>query len=238
MHYRHLQLYLSLGLKLKKIHRALEIQQSKWLEKYISFNTQMRARKENTDFEKDFFKLMNNSVFGKTMENLRKRSNVKLVTDEREMVKLASRPTYLSHKIFHENLVTVNTKPVKIKLDKPSYVGMSILDLSKTLMNDFHYNYIKKKYSDQAQLLFTDTDSVTYHIKTEDAYRDFYSDRELFDNSDYPKDSSFHFSENKKVIGKFKDEAAAVPILEFDPFSLFSFCFCTHDFFLILLLLS
>ena len=213
MHYRHLQLYLSLGLKLKKIRRALEVQQSKWLEKYISFNTQMRARKENTDFEKDFFKLMNNSVFGKTMENLRKRSNVKLVTDEREMVKLASRPTYLSHKIFHENLVTVNTKPVKVKLDKPSYVGMSILDLSKTLMYDFHYNYIKKKYSDQAQLLFTDTDSVTYHIKTEDAYRDFYGDRELFD--DYPKDSSFYFSENKKVIGKFKDEAAAVPILEF-----------------------
>ena len=191
LHYRHLQLYLSLGLKLKKIHRALEIQQSKWLEKYISFNTQMRARKENTDFEKDFFNLMNNSVFGKTMENLRKRSNAKLVTDEREMVKLASRPTYLSHKIFHENLVTVNTKPVKIKLDKPSYVGMSILDLSKTLMYDF-----------QAQLLFTDTDSVTYHIKTEDAYRDFYGDRELFDNSAYPKDSSFYFSENKKVIGK------------------------------------
>ena len=82
-------------------------------------------------------------------------------------------------------------------------------------MYDFHYNYIKKKYSDQAQLLFTDTDSVTYHIKTEDAYRDFYGNRELFDNSDYPKDSSFYFSENKKVIGKFKDEAAAVPILEF-----------------------
>ena len=165
LHYRNLQLYLSLGLKLKKIHRALEFSQSNWLEKYISFNTKMRSQAKNS-FEKDFFKLMNNSVFGKTMENLRKRCNIKLVSDPQEMVKLASWPTYLSHKIFHENLVAVNIKPVKIKLDKPSYVGMCILDLSKTLMYDFHYNYIKKKYSDGAQLLFTDTDSLTYHIKT------------------------------------------------------------------------
>ena len=92
---------------------------------------------------------------------------------------------------------------------------MCILDLSKTLMYDLHYNYIKKKYSDGAQLLFTDTDSLTYHIKTEDAYHDFLGDRELFDNSDYPENSEFHFSENKKVIGKFKDEAAGEPIVEF-----------------------
>ena len=143
LHYRNLQLYLSLGLKLKKIHRALESSQSKWLEKYISFHTKMRSQAKNS-FEKNFFKLTNNSVFGKTMENLRKRSNIKLVSDPQEMVKLASRPTYLSHKIFHENLVAVNIKPVKIRLDKPSYVGMCILDLSKTLMYAFHYNYIKK----------------------------------------------------------------------------------------------
>ena len=199
---------------MKKIHRALEFSQSNWLEKYISFNTKMRSQAKNS-FEKDFFKLMNNSVFGKTMENLRKRSNIKLVTDPEVMTKLASRPTYLSHKIFHENLVTVNIKPVKIRLDKPSYIGMCILDLSKTLMYDFHYYYIKKKYSDGAQLLFTDTDSLTYHIKTEDAYHDFLADRELFDNSDYPENSEFYFSENKKVIGKFKDEAAGVPMRDF-----------------------
>ena len=213
LHYRNLQLYLSLGLKLKKIHRALEFTQSKWLEKYISFNTKMRSQAKNS-FEKDFFKLMNNSVFGKTMENLRKRSNIKLVTDPQVMTKLASRPTYLSHKIFHENLVVVNIKPVKIRLDKPSYVGMCILDLSKTLMYDKHYNYILKKYP-HAQLLFTDTDSLCYHIRTEDIYSDFFADRELFDNSDYPSDSKFYFSENKKVIGKFKDETAGVPIREF-----------------------
>ena len=214
LHYRNLQLYLKLGMKLTKIHRALEFSQSNWLEKYIAFNTKKQAEAKNA-FEKDFFKLMNNSVFGKTMENLRKRSNIKLVTDPQEKVKLASRPTYLSHKIFHENLVAVNIKPVKIRLDKPSYVGMCILDLSKTLMYDFHYNYIKKKYSDGARLLFTDTDSLTYHIKTEDIYHDFLADRELFDNSDCPEDSEFYFSENKKVIGKFIDEAAGKLIREF-----------------------
>ena len=213
LHYRNLQLYLKLGLKLKKIHRALEFLQSKWLESYIAFNTQKRAKAKNA-FEKDFFKLMNNSVFGKTMENLRKRSNIQLVTNPERMERLAARPTYISHKIFHENLVAVHSKQTKLVLNKPSYVGMSILELSKTLMYDFHYNYIKKKYP-EAQLLFTDTDSLCYHIKTEDIYSDFFADRELFDNSDYPSDSKFYFSENKKVIGKFKDETAGVPIREF-----------------------
>jgi len=124
-------------------------------------------------FEKDFFKLMNNSVFGKTVENLRKRCNVKLVTDEKQLNKLTSKPTYIGHKIFDENLVGVNMKKERLKLDKPSYVGMCILDLSKTLMYNFHYNYIRKKYHD-CQLLFTDTDSLFYHIKTKrDIYEDF-----------------------------------------------------------------
>ena len=213
LHYRNLQLYLKLGMKLKKIHRALEFSHSNWLEKYIAFNTKKRAEAKNA-FEKDFFKLMNNSVFGKSMENLPKRCNIKLVPDPREMERLAAKPTYVWHKIFHENLVAVYSKLMKLKLDKPSYVGMTILDLSKTFMYDFHYNYIHKKYPD-AQLLFTDTDSLTYHMKTEDIYRDFLADRELFDNSDYPPNSEFYFSENKKVIGKFKDETAVVPIKEF-----------------------
>ena len=146
LHYRNLQLYLSLGLKLKKIHRALKFSQSNWLEPYIAFNTKKRAGAKNA-FEKDFFKLMNNSVFGKTMENLRKRSNIQFVTDSRKMERLATRPTYVSHKIFHENLVAVNSKQTKLRLNKPSYVGMVILELSKTLMYDFHYNYILKKIS-------------------------------------------------------------------------------------------
>ena len=202
LHYRNLQLYLKLGLKLTKIHRALEFSQSNWLEPYIAFNTQKRTEAKNV-FEKDFFKLMNNSVFGKTMENLRKRSNIQLVTDPDRMLRLAARPTYISHKIFHENLVAVHCKQTKLVLNKPSYVGMCILELSKTLMYDFHYNYILPKYPD-AKLLFTDTDSLCYHIRTEDIYSDFFADRELFDNSDYPSDSKFYFAENKKVIGKMK----------------------------------
>ena len=213
LHYRNLQLYLSLGLKLKKIHRALEFPQSNWLAEYIDFNTQKRAKAKNA-FEKDFFKLANNAVFGKTMENKRKRCNIQLVSDPEKMLRLAARPTYVSHKIFHENLVVVHYKQTKLLMDKPLYVGMCILELSKLLMYDFHYNYILPIYPD-AKLLFTDTDSLTYHIKTEDIYADFFADRERFDNSDYPSDSKFYFAENKKVIGKFKDETAGVPIREF-----------------------
>ena len=214
LHYRNLQLYLDLGMKLRKVHRVLEFDQSPWLKEYIDFNTVKRANAKNS-FEKDFFKLMNNSVFGKTMENLRKRVDVKLVTDEKKLLKWVSRPTYVSSKIFNEDLVAVHKIKETLTLNRPAYVGMCILDLSKTLMYDFHYNYIKDKYGDKAKLLFTDTDSLMYEIQTDDVYKDLFSDKEKFDNSDYPEDSPFYFGDNKKVIGKFKDEAAGVPITEF-----------------------
>ena len=117
------------------------------VKKYIDFNAEKRKNAKNS-FEHDFFKLMNNSVFGKTMENIRKRCNVKLVTDKDKFLRLVSKPTYVSSKIFHENLVVVNMIRERLKLNKPSYVGMSILDLNKSLMCDFHYNYIKRKYGD------------------------------------------------------------------------------------------
>ena len=214
LHYRNLQLYLNLGLKLKKVHRVLEFNQSPWLKQYIDFNTQKRTNAKNS-FEKDFFKLMNNSVFGKTMENLRKRVDVRLVTGKEKLLKLSSKPTYVSCKIFNENLVAVHKIKETLTLNRPAYVGMCILNLSKTLMYDFHYNYIKNKYGDKAKLLFTDTDSLTYEIETEDAYLDFWNDKDKFDNSDYGKKSPFYNITNKKVIGKFKDEAAGQPIIEF-----------------------
>ena len=214
LHYRNLQLYMSLGLKLTKIHRALEFDQSPWLKTYIDFNTQKRAKAKNS-FEKDFFKLMNNSVFGKTMENLRKRQNIKLVTDKEQLSKWASRPSFISSKIFNEDLVAVHKIKPTLTLNRPAYVGMCILDISKTLMYDFHYNYIKSKYGDKARLLFTDTDSLTYEIEADDVYQDFWKDKHLFDNSDYPKNSPFFDNSNKKVIGKFKDEAAGTPIVKF-----------------------
>ena len=214
LHYRNLQLYMSLGLKLTKIHRALEFDQSPWLKSYIDFNTKKRAGAKNS-FEKDFFKLMNNSVFGKTMENLRKRQDIKLVTDKEKLVKWASRPSYISSKIFNEDLVAIHKIKPTLTLNRPAYVGMCILDLSKTLMYDFDYNYIKNKYGDKARLLFTDTDSLMYEIEANDVYQDFWKDKHLFDNSDYPKNSPFFDCSNKKVIGKFKDEAAGMPIAEF-----------------------
>ena len=143
LHYRNLQLYIDLGLKVSKVHRVLEFNQSPWLKQYIAFNTEKRKNAKNA-FEKEFFKLMNNSVFGKTMENIRKRVDVRLVTDEKKLLKLTSKPTYVSCKIFNENLVAVHKIKETITLNRPAYVGMSILDLSKTLMYDFHYKYIKR----------------------------------------------------------------------------------------------
>ena len=214
IHYRNLQLYTDLGLKVKKVHRVLEFNQSPWLKQYIDFNTQKRTQAKNS-FEKDFFKLMNNSVFGKTMENTRKRVDVRLITDEKKLLKMASKPTYVSSKIFNENLVAVHKIKETLTLNRPAYVGMCILDLSKTLMYDFHYNYIKEKYGNKAKLLFTDTDSLTYEIEAEDVYQDFWNDKDRFDNSDYPENSPYFDKTNKKVIGKFKDEAAGIAITEF-----------------------
>ena len=214
LHYRNLQLYIDLGLKVTKVHRVLEFDQSPWLKQYIDYNTEKRKNAKN-DFEKDFFKLMNNSVFGKTMENIRKRVDVRLVTDEKKLLKLTSKPTYVSSKIFNENLVAVHKIKETLTLNRPAYVGMCILDLSKTLMYNFHYYYIKDKYGDKAKLLFTDTDSLTYEIEAKDVYKDFFKDIDKFDNSDYPEYSPFFDKQNKKVIGKFKDEAAGVPIIEF-----------------------
>ena len=168
-HYRNLQLYMDLDLKIKKVHRVLEFNQSPWLKKYIDFNTEKRKHAKNP-FEKDFFKLMNNSVSGKTMQNLRKRVNVKLVTDYKKLDKLTSKPTYVSSKIFNKNLMAVHKIKEALTLNRPAYVGMCILHLSKTLVYDFHYKYIKEKYGNKAKLPFTDTDSLTYEIEAEDVY--------------------------------------------------------------------
>ena len=170
VHYRNLQLYLSLGMKLTKIHKILEFKQSDWLKKFVDFNTEKR-KNANNKFEENFFKLMVNSVFGKTMENLRKRANVKLINNAKDYVKCVSRPTFVSQKIFAKNFVAIHKiKPVLL-LNKPIYVGFGILELSKLLMYDFHYNYFKKKYD--ATLLFTDTDSLVYEIKGVDDMKKF-----------------------------------------------------------------
>ena len=153
---------------------------------------------------------MNNSVFGKTIDNIRKRQNVKLIEDKEKALKLSSRPNFDRATIFDNNLVAVHMKKTEVYFNKPIYVSEAILDLSKTLMFDFHYNYIKEKCGDRAELLFTDTDSLMYEISTEDFYNDIRKDvKRKFDTSDYPEKhkSGIKTGINKKVIGKFKDEA-------------------------------
>ena len=217
LHYENLIQYLKLGLKLTHIHRGIKFKESPWLEKYISLNTKLRTESKN-EFEKNFFKLMNNSVFGKTMENIRNRVDVKLVNDKKRAEKLSAKPNYKHCNIFSEDLVAIHMKKTKLDFDKPVYLGMCILDLSKTLMYDFHYNYIKKKYGDKAKLLLTDTDSLMYEIQTEDFYKDISGDvKDRFDTSDYPSDhpSDIPSGFNKKVLGMFKDEANGDIIDEF-----------------------
>ena len=217
IHYENLIQCLQQGLILKKIHRGIKFTESEWLKPYIDMNTNLRTQAKN-NFEKDFFKLKNNSVFGKTMENIRNRVNVKLVNTKEQLRKLVSKPNFKSRNIFNENLVSVHMKKTSLTMNKPVYLGMCILDLSKTLMFDFHYNYIKPKYGDKAKLLFTDTDSLLYEIITEDFYKDISGDVwDRFDTSDYPENhpSGIPTGINKKVLGMMKDEVAGKNNKEF-----------------------
>ena len=161
---------------------------------------------------------MNNSVFGKTIENIRKRQNVILVDNRKLAIKLSSKPNFERLTIFDENLAAFHVKKTEVYFNKPIFVGQAILDISKTLMFDFHYNYIRNKYGDKAELLFTDTDSLMYLIQTQDVYKDYSKDaKRKFDTSDYPENhpSGIKTGVNKKVIGKFKDEAAGKQITHF-----------------------
>ena len=197
VHYRNLELYLSLRMKLTKIHGVLKFKQSDWLKKYIDFNTDKRKISANS-FEKDFFKLMNYSVFGKTMENFRKRISVKLVSNSKDFIRCISKPSFFSQKILSKNFVAIHDiKPV-LTLNEPVYVGFSILDLSKLLMYEFHYKYLKSKFD--ANLLFADTCSLVDETKTEDFYEHLYEDKDSFDFSDYPLNSKFFDSVNKVSV--------------------------------------
>ena len=171
-------------------------------------NTKLRAEAKN-DFEKDFFKIMNNAVFGKTMENARKHRGIKLVTTDKRRNQLASEPNYHTIKYFSENLIAIEIKKTKVKMNKPIYPGMSILDISKTLMYEFWYDQIKPKHQGKAKLCYMDTDSFIIHIKTEDFYKDIANDVEKwFDTSNYDENDNrpLPIGMNKKVIDLFKDE--------------------------------
>ena len=155
---------------------------------------------------------MNNAVYGKTMENLRNRIDVKLVSKKKVYLKWASKSSYISHKIFDNDLFAVHKNKVTLTLNKHAYIWMCTFELSKVLMYEFHRDYIKNKYGNNSRLLFTVTDCLMYEIKTEDVYKDFASDKEIFDFSNNSTKSKYYYNWNKLVIGKIKDETAGVRI--------------------------
>ena len=180
-------------------------------------NTELRKKAQN-EFEKNFFKLMNNSVFGKTMENVRKHRDIKLVTTEERRIKLVSEPNYHTTKHFSEKLLAIEMKKTKVKMNKPVYLGMSILDISKTLMYEFWYDYLKPKYKDNAKLCYMGTDSFVINIFTEDFSEDIKNNIERwFDTSNYDENDKrpLQIGVNKKVIGMFKDELGGKIMKEF-----------------------
>ncbi|CAI6359127.1 unnamed protein product [Macrosiphum euphorbiae] len=204
VHYRNLQQAIKNGLIVEKVHRVIQFNQSDWLAKYIDLNTEMRKKARNA-FEKDFFKLMNNAVFGKTMESKRKQLKIELVSCERRLQKCINKTTFKHCTNYNENLNAVALENKIIKFDKPIYIGFSVLDISKTLMYDYHYNVMQKHYRDKIKLMYTDTDSLIYHIKTTDFYEDLAANHSLLDRMDtanLPSDHPCYVAVRKKEPGR------------------------------------
>ena len=183
---------------------------------YIDFNTQLRTKAKN-DFEKDFFKLMNNSVFGKMMENIRKHRNIKLVMTEEKYLCTVMKPNFKSGVQFDENIMGCEMGKIKVVMRKPIYLGQAILDLSKIIMYEFHYDHMKPKYDgENLKLCYMGTDSLVYEIKTEDFYTYIVDDVwARFDTSGYCSNQPLPISLNKKVIGLMKDELGGAIMTEF-----------------------
>jgi Recombination endonuclease VII len=224
--YRSLKQCLKAGLKLSKIHRALQFQQKAWLKSYIDLNNRLRTLAE-TEFLKMHYKYMNNSVFGKTMENVDKRCNVKIVTRwERSYNSpgasdLIAKPNFHSAAVLTNEMVIIQLNKIRIYYNKPIYIGFIVLELSKVHMYDFHYNHMLKKYhQSKITLNYMDTDSFIYHIKTDDLYKDMKEDiidsKQIYDTSNYARDNIYGIPlVNKKVLGLMKDENGGVIMTKF-----------------------
>ena len=229
LHIRLLKQAVDHGLILKKVHTVIQFNQEAWLREYIVINTELRKQAKN-DFEKNFFKLMNNSVLGKTMENVRKHRDIKLVARDKRRNQLVSKPNYHTTKYFSENLLAIEMERVKVKMNTPVYLngkgkskmntpvylGLSILEISKTLMYKFWYDYIKPKYRNNAKLCYMDIDNFIINIKTEDFYKDIANDvGKRFDTLNYEVNRLLSTGKNKKVIGLMKDELGGNIVTEF-----------------------
>lgn len=214
-----LKYYLEKGLVLKEVHKVISFKQDYIMKSYIDFNTSKRAAATN-DVSKNLFKLMVNSAYGKSMESKRNRLNFNIFTtsdNSKTLNKYFNKPTYESSVIFNENCIGVKCKTESVKLDTPLAIGAIVLEHSKLCMYKFHYDVIKKLYGDRATLIATDTDSLKYHIKTEDFYADIKNNnlQDYFDFSGFDKTHSLYSVKNKKVPGKFADESNGKPIISF-----------------------
>lgn len=204
-HVENLKFYVNHGLRVAKIHRVLKFDQSEWLAPYIEKNTVMRKNAES-NFEKNFYKLMSNACFGKTMENLRNRREIKFVSSQVEAVRQTCKPTFKSFQIISPNLTSVSfTQPI-VHWTKPTAVGASILELSKLTLYGFHYDQMKPRYGSNVNVVYKDTDSLLYRIQTDDLYADMQSFKHLLDLSDYPKEHPLFDPTNKKVPLTMTDE--------------------------------
>lgn len=209
IHYSMLKFVLEQGLILKKIHRTIKFNQSEWLRPYIELNTKQRTLATN-DFEKNLYKLMSNAVYGKTMENIRSRVDIKLRTKwygRYGAALMIAQPNFKRLKIFDSELVAIEMSHTVLKMNKPIIIGMSVLDISKICMCEFHYQYMKPKYGDNVEVLYTDTDSFIYKILCDDFYADMRDDILKYDTSDYAENNVYNMPRvNKKVLGVMKDE--------------------------------
>ena len=217
------------GLKLIKVNQVIEFDQEAWLKEYINFKTELRKNAAN-DFEKDFFKLMNNAVFGKTMENVRKHRDIKLVRTDHKRNKLVSEPNYHTMKLIDDNLAIIEMRKVKVRMNKPIYLGLSILDISKIIMYEFWHDYVKNKYGSRASLCYMDTDSFVINIKTKHFYKDIAMDvKERFDTSNCIYDRLLPRGVNKKAVGLMKDELGGGIVTEFVALRPKAYSYKTND---------
>ncbi len=214
VHISTLQLYIKLGLVVNRLHKVLSFRQIAWMKEFIDFNSAKR-KEAVSKFEQDLFKLMTNSLFGKALENCFKKIDFRLVTNKKRFIALTSRPNFKEFSLVNRGLVGVHMKRTEVMLDKQISVGFTILDLAKRHMYKFHYSVMKEIYGDNIDLCFTDTDSLLYHIRTEDVYDDMKNNIKYFDTSNYPTDHFLFSDDRKKLPGPFKDEMSGHLIEKF-----------------------
>ena len=221
IHFEELKLYLQCGAVLDNVHRVLSFKQKPWLETFIAWCTENR-KKSTTDFEKDFWKLIVNSLYGKSIQQMRKRTNIQIVRSPTQLINFVKKATFSNYIHVTDTIGLVVMKRTTCRLNKPIYTGATCVSRAKTIMTDFHYNHISKHFKN-VKLLMTDTNSMAYYITGQDPYVHMLNNKSMFDTSNFPKVHNNTFLQqlnlfdktNNKVLGKFKDECPVAPIYKF-----------------------